>query len=313
MSPPPPSGRQLSLQLGENSAVVTEVGATLRQLMVGGEAVLWAFGADEIAHDGRGQVLAPWPNRLEDGAYTFGGRQAAAALDEPERSNAIHGLVRWLGWSVDRLLPSSVELSVVLHPQPAYPWRLVLRLTYSLTDLGILVGCDVENVSDEPAPFGIGFHPYLVAGDGGADRAELRLRAAERLVLDERALPIGRESTAKTRNDFTAGKELAGVVLDDCFTSLVPESDEGPVGARGAVWRGVLRSMDGNRQVSVWAEDAFGYAMVYTGDTLAEADRRRAVAIEPMTCPPNALRTGEGLIVLPPGGRWSSRWGIEAR
>jgi galactose mutarotase-like enzyme len=53
---------------------------------------------------------------------------------------------------------------------------------------------------------------------------------------------------------------------------------------------------------------------VYTGDTLGELQRRRrGVAIEPMTCPPNALRTGTDVIVLQPGHEWTARWGIEPR
>jgi aldose 1-epimerase len=73
----------------------------------------------------------------------------------------------------------------------------------------------------------------------------------------------------------------------------------------------VLERPDGARAVRVWADPAFKYLMVYTGDTLQPAERRRAaIAIEPMTCPPNALRTGVDLIELEPGGTWRGTWGI---
>jgi aldose 1-epimerase len=63
--------------------------------------------------------------------------------------------------------------------------------------------------------------------------------------------------------------------------------------------------------VRVWVDAAFRYLMVYTGDTLEPADRRRAgIAIEPMTCPPNALRTGVDLIELEPSETWRGTWGI---
>jgi aldose 1-epimerase len=52
--------------------------------------------------------------------------------------------------------------------------------------------------------------------------------------------------------------------------------------------------------------------MVFTGDTLADV-KRRSIAVEPMTCPPNAFRTGEGVIVLEPGESTTGRWGIETR
>jgi aldose 1-epimerase len=38
--------------------------------------------------------------------------------------------------------------------------------------------------------------------------------------------------------------------------------------------------------------------------------RRKAVAVEPMTCPPDAFRTGVALIELDPGATWQGRWGL---
>jgi aldose 1-epimerase len=57
---------------------------------------------------------------------------------------------------------------------------------------------------------------------------------------------------------------------------------------------------------------AHPYLMIFSGDTLPAAERRRSLAVEPMTCPPNAFRTGEGLIRLAPGESFTSRWGIAA-
>ncbi|HTZ08407.1 MAG TPA: hypothetical protein VMB72_05000, partial [Acidimicrobiales bacterium] len=82
-----PSGLQFPLGHGAQRAVVTEVGATLRSYTVDGADVLEGFGIDAMCDAGRGQVLAPWPNRLGDGAYAFEGRSAQAALDEPARHN----------------------------------------------------------------------------------------------------------------------------------------------------------------------------------------------------------------------------------
>ena len=76
---PPPSGEQFEITHGSQQAVVTEVGATLRAYRVDGVEVLDGFGAEELATGGRGQVLAPWPNRLGDGRYTFEGKRIAGA------------------------------------------------------------------------------------------------------------------------------------------------------------------------------------------------------------------------------------------
>ena len=48
---------------------------------------------------------------------------------------------------------------------------------------------------------------------------------------------------------------------------------------------------------------------VFTGD-LPDV-RRRGLAVEPMTCPPQALRTGEGLLRLEPGDAFRGEWGID--
>jgi len=296
----PLSGEQVALARGDLSAVVTEVGATLRSFRIRGEPVIWEFPEDEVASGGRGQVLAPWPNRLEDGSYRFEGTSGKAALDEPERSNAIHGLVRWMPWSLEERSGERAVLSCVVHPQPAYPFRIRLELDYSLGDEGLEVTCAATNTGRGVAPFGLGFHPYLLADPGGIDEAAIALVAARRLLLDHRGLPIGDESVTGSAFDLD-GRPLRGLALDDCFTALA-------IGADGR-WRARLEQE--SRRSELWADAVFAYAMCYTGDSLGNAaDRRRAMAIEPMTCPPNALRTGVSLIELQPGEPWQASWGI---
>lgn len=58
-------------------------------------------------------------------------------------------------------------------------------------------------------------------------------------------------------------------------------------------------------------DERFPYYMLYTGDTLPDRQqRRRSLGVEPMTCAPNAFASGDGLIVLAPGERVVSRWGV---
>lgn len=305
--PEPPSGRQFDIVRGPLVATITEVGGGLRRFEDGGRPVLWPYREDEICSGGRGQVLLPWPNRLEDGTYSFTGVEAQAALDEPSAHNAIHGLVRWLNWDLLERDDDAASVGCTLAPQPGYPWRLGVRIDYALGDDGLTVTLSVRNHSDGPAPLGAGFHPYLDAGPGGVDGAELRFVATERLVTDDRGLPRGSSAVRGTEFDFGDGRALDGVRLDDCFTGLGPLGGEGV--PAGAAWAVELASSSGPATV-LWAGDGWRYVMCFTGDTLAPPDRRRAVALEPMTCPPNALRTGEALIVLEPAQSWSGRFGI---
>ena len=302
VQPPPPSGEQHEIRHGDHVAVVTEVGATLRSFGVGGAAIVDGFGVDEPSSAGRGQVLAPWPNRLDGGRYTFEGREGSAAIDEPERGNAIHGLVRWLPWSIGSRSEEAVTLECVLHPQPAYPWRLELALEYRLGADGLTMRVRATTASSDPAPFGIGFHPYVSLGIP-VDDVRLTIPASRKLITDERALPVGEEDVAGTEFDFTTGRPIGEAQLDTCFAGL----------ARGPDGRSRTRAetADGERGVEVWADDAFGYVQAYTGDTLEPVSRRRqGVAIEPMTCPPNAIATGVDVIRLEPRATWTGSWGI---
>ena len=57
----PPSGRQFAIAHGSSEVQITQVGGTLRSYTVDGQPVVDGFGIDERSTDGRGQVLAPWP------------------------------------------------------------------------------------------------------------------------------------------------------------------------------------------------------------------------------------------------------------
>jgi aldose 1-epimerase len=302
-----PTGQQWRIGHGDQEVVICEVGATLRSYRVGPNPVLDGFGAAEWSQSGRGQVLAPWPNRLADGRYTFNGTQGQAALNEPERHNAIHGLVRWLPWTLQSRHQNQLSLRLQLHPSPGYPFSLLLELGYRVGRDGLVVTTTARSLQDGPVPFGLGFHPYLTAGPETVDGAILQLPAHRTLDQDERGLPTGGLSpVAGTERDFTTSRFIGPTVLDTAFTDLDRDAD-------GRAWA-TLDVPGGASGAALWCDPGFGYLMVYTGDTLSEIPRRRrAVALEPMTCPPNAFRTGVDLLALEPGHEWSASWGLVPR
>jgi aldose 1-epimerase len=264
----PPSGEQHELVFGDHHAVVVEVGGGLRTY----DDLLDGYAVDEMCKSGRGQVLAPWPNRIADGAYEFDGKSYQLALTDAGEHCAIHGLVRWETWRVVERDEARIVLQHVLHPQPGYPFTLVLQVEYRLGADGLTVRATAENAGAEACPFGCGFHPYF--WPAGVP------------TIDDLILHIpGREP-----------EQLGSTVLDTTFTDL----------ARGADGRWRLRAGD----VTVWADEAWPYAVLFTGDPLPDV-ARRSIAIEPMTCPPQAFRTGESLIRLEPGDGWAGTWGIE--
>jgi aldose 1-epimerase len=248
-----PSGEQFELAAGRHRVVAVEVGGGIREW----DGVLLGYDANEMCTAGRGQVLAPWPNRLAEGRYAWDGEELQVPVNEVSSGSAIHGLVRWASWRpVDRE-PERVVLEHVLHPQPGYPFTVRLRIDYRLAPSGLTVRTEATNIGDRACPFGAGHHPYV-------------LGPSDDLWLD--------------------GEPIASRQLD--------ETRHRPGG-----WR-----IDTGRAI-VWGDDAWPWVQVFTGD-LPDI-RRRGLAIEPMTCPPQAFRTGEGVIRLEPGGSWSGEWGIE--
>jgi aldose 1-epimerase len=291
-----PSGRQVELSFGEQRAVVVGVGGGLRAYSVGDRSVLDGYSVMTMCSSGRGQLLAPWPNRIQDGSYEFEGRVHQLPLDEPERRNAIHGLVRWSQWSVVEDETERAVLEHRLHPTPGYPFTLDLRVEYSLSEDGLEVRTEATNTGFEPCPYGIGAHPYLAAGDGLVDSLELSIPARTALLSDDRAIPVGRASVEATELDFRTPRRIGAVRLDHCFTDLQRDDD-----GRARVRVGDVATL--------WVDESYPYVMVFTGDPLPDV-ARRSIAVEPMTCAPNAFRTEEGLIRLEPGQSHSGSWGI---
>jgi aldose 1-epimerase len=289
------SGEQVELVFGEQRAVVTGVGAGLRMYSVGGRAVIDGYDAGEVCPSGRGQLLVPWPNRIEDGRYEFGGRSHQLPLDEPGRRNAIHGLTRWSGWSVADRAADRVALEHVLYPRPGYPFSLALRAEYSLSAEGLAVWAEATNVGSDSAPYGAGSHPYLAVDHDVVDEVELRVPAATVLVANERGIPVGSRSVADEGLDFREARAIGSTKLDHCFTDLEREGD-----GRARVRVGTT---------TLWADESYPYLMIFTGDGLADVERR-SVAVEPMTCAPNAFRSCTGLVRLEPGERYAASWGI---
>jgi len=300
--PVTPSGTQIELTHGDQRAIVTSVGAGLRTYSAGGGDVVHGYEADEMSPAGHGQLLIPFPNRVQGGRYDFGGRTHQLALNEPEAGNAIHGLTRWAEWMLVRAEPQAAVFEHLLHPRPGYPFSLALRVEYALAAVGLTVSTKATNAGAEPCPYGSGAHPYVTVGTATVDTAMLHVPAQTVLHADAHGIPVGREAVAGTAYDFRQPRPIGPVRLDHAFTDLERDDD--------GIARAELRDPDGAASVVLWVDASHPYLMVFSGDTLPDPERRRSLAVEPMTCPPNAFRTGEGVVTLEPGESFTSRWGI---
>jgi aldose 1-epimerase len=296
-----PSGEQIEISFGEQRAAIVEVGGGLRAYADGELQLLDGYGADEMCASGRGQVLVPWPNRVRDGTYAFGGRTHRLPLTEPSRGNAIHGLVRWSRWEVRERTPHRVVMGHVLHPSPGYPFTLRLEIEYTLSSEGLRVATTAANAGTEPCPYGAGAHPYLTVGTATVDPVVVRVPAHTVLETDEQGIPTGSSPVAGTDRDLLRPRPLGATVLDHAFTDLERDAD--------GLARVTLTAPDTGRTATLWVDESYPYLMVFTGDPLPDV-ARRSLAVEPMTCPPDAFNSGERLIVLEPGASTTGAWGI---
>ena len=191
-----PSGEQYEISAAGYVAVVTESGAALRSLTHHGRALVDGFAEDEMSGGGRGQLLMPWPNRIRDGRFSFGGREHQLALSDPGHGNASHGLARWASWTVEEHTATSVSLTYRVMAQSGYPWTLDLHVLYDLSADGLVVTQTTTNLAPEPAPCASGAHPYLAVGDAIED-LELRLPARTRLRGRRPAAADGRRARVR--------------------------------------------------------------------------------------------------------------------
>ena len=304
----PLTGLQYEIEAGRYQATVTELGAGLRELCFRGQPVIAGYRADELPPAAAGELMAPWPNRVDGGRYVFGGTGYQLALTEPARANAIHGLTRWTAWTAVRQDADAVLLRSAPHGAQGYPFCVEIEAEYRLeAGTGLQVTVSARNRGSRAAPYGTGSHPYLTVRTSSVDGCELTLPAESWLPMDDRGIPSGSpEPVEGTDYDFRRPRAIGTTRLDHALSGLSRDGD-------GRAWAYLAAAGGGaGSRVGLWADEGYRWLQVFTGDPLGPDRRRKAVAIEPMTCPPNAFVTADDLLVLEPGEKVTHAWGIQA-
>ncbi|WP_289009739.1 aldose 1-epimerase family protein [uncultured Thermomonospora sp.] len=299
----PITGRQHEISAGPYRAVITECGAGLRELTFEGAPLILSHDADEPAPAALGQLLVPWPNRIDRGRYAYGGRTHQLDISEPEFDCAIHGLVRWAAWRAEEHEPHRVRLTHRLLASAGYPFRLDLAVEYALDAAGgLTVRLTARNTGSRTAPYAHGAHPYLTVGVP-IDECEVVIPGDRYLPVDERMIPTGpARDVAGTPYDRREPSVLGSQRIDNAYTGL----------RRDGTGRAWVRLRGGGRAVSCWLDETQPWLEIYTADRLPGPLRRLGLGVEPMTGPPNAFASGIDLIELQPGHTVTGSWGIIA-
>jgi aldose 1-epimerase len=300
----PLTGQQYQISAGPYRATVTELGAGLRELVYREQPVIAGYEPDQLPPAGAGQLLVPWPNRVEGGRYAFDGTEFQLALTEPGHANAIHGLTRWTAWTRVRHDASAVLLRSAPHGYQGYPFCLEIDAEYRLDPQGGLhVAITATNLGSRAAPYGTGSHPYLTVGTSAIDSCELTVPATFWLPVDDHGIPTGPPAAVEgTPYDFRKTRPIGTTRLDHALTGLHCDGD-------GRAWVCLADGGSGSA-VRMWADAGYRWLQVFTGDPLGPELRRKALAVEPMTCPPNAFVTADDLLVVEPGEAVTHTWGL---
>lgn len=301
-----PTGEQWTLRRGSLEAVIVEVGGGLRTLTADGVDVVAGYPETAMPTSARGQILAPWPNRIRDGRYRFGGEQHVLPITERATGTASHGLVRWTPFAVTERDDAALVVHRTIHPRPGYPFIVEVRLAWSLDDDGLRCAVTLSNVGATAAPVGFGAHPYLALGGAAADAVSVEVPADRVVLVDERdKIPQATVEVTGTPFDLRAAPKLGAVDLpeiDHAYTGL----GRGPDGC----WEATVATP--SHTATVWGGEGLDWVQVFTGKAHAVGDPRNppGIAIEPLSCPADAFSSGDGLITLQPGERWAAQWGI---
>lgn len=260
------SGKTIELAAGNYQAKIVTVGAGIAELTHNGRHIVLPHKPEEMPLAHMGKVLIPWPNRVENGCYQHDGIEFNLAINDRVSNAAIHGLLAWRDWQIACKSASNVTLTVFLPPSYGYPFALMSQVTYQLdAESGLLATIETQNIGDKPAPYGAGTHPYLTCNLEKVDHCELTL------PVDEHGL------------NFLTPKLIGATQIDHTFATT-PETD----------WEVCLTSQ--RQEMSVFLRSNQPWLQIYTGDKL----QRAGLAVEPMSCPPNAFNSKVDLVSLAP-------------
>ena len=293
-----PTGVQIHLDADGVRAQISQVGASLRHLVVGDTTVVPPYPDDSPAPSCAGVVLAPWPNRIRDGIWIDGEETRALAITEPKLNNAIHGLLRYTAYEIAEQSEASVLLRADVVPQTGYPYLLETSVRYTLVSDGVTAEHTIVNRSENPAPVALGTHPFLTVSGADPKTLLLQVPAETFFETDDRLLPIG-ESPVAGGTDLRTSRRLGDLQLDTGFATLRRGEDR--------IVRSTLTAPDG-RVVTLWQGEGLDYLQAYTSTSYP--GQELVVALEPMSAPAEAFNSGRGLRRLAPGETWSVAWGV---
>lgn len=290
---------EIKLQSGDYTAIIRKHGAGLNSLTFRNRNLVEPFLLGQPARY-RGDLLAPWPNRIRDGKYLVEGKTYEVPINETNRQTSLHGLINNLNWDITIKSRNRVELGVELLESISFPTSLIFRAIYALSDKGLTIEIHANNSGTKRAPYGVSIHPYLIAFPSEkVDQWKLAMNSDQVLAVDQkRLLPLQLCEVSELNYDFRQGAKIGNRFIDHAFK--VDESKPRLIS---------LFSQNGNG-VEMTFDSSARWIQIHTADRNGDSDSRSCLAVEPMSCPPDAFNSKIDLIWLEPNQSTSSSWRI---
>jgi aldose 1-epimerase len=285
---------------GHQLCLLPEYGAIVLDLQLGGVAVLDGYQTpQEVIQNNwaKNTVLYPFPNRLKDGSYQWDGQLYRFFINESLTHTALHGFGQDKPMKITALETEEQAANITClytdyGTQEGYPFRFSVEISFHLSDKsGLNVELTLRNHDEQAIPAGLGWHPYFSLG-AKADVYRMQLPPCRLVGNDERMLPTGK---SYEYDEFSHLNPIGITVLDNCFE--LPGNE----GRAEAILQGEKGTLH------YWQETGVGkcnYLQVFIPPA------RHCVALEPMTCAPDAFNNGLGLAKLAPGEMLRARFGV---
>jgi len=249
----------------------------------------------------KGSKLFPFPNRVCDGIYIWHGKTYRLPINFPSEGHTIHGLVLTAKFKImDKKISSDSAMVKIEYDYdgsyPGYPFKFKLYLTYTLTkSAGVIFKTVAENTDKTEIPVGDGWHPYFQTGSK-VDELEIEIPSDQIIEVNQRMIPTGKIIHS---DEYSRKVHIQNHHFDVCYK--VTESYKG---------KAYTEISDPARKITltVWQEtgkNKYNYLQIHT-----PLDRR-SIAIEPITCIPDAFNNKMGLVILKPNDTITLEFGIK--
>ena len=295
----------VALVAGRSTATIDRRGASLRAVRLDGIDTIQPLPAEADPALAAGAVLFPWPNRVRGARWLLRGEELRLEVTEPAAGNALHGLVLRECFEVVERAPSMVRLRTVVDHHPGYPFTVSLEVEYRLAGDGLEVEMRTVNLGAQEAPVALGAHPYLCVGAQDVAELVLEIPAAQSLLLGPDHLPRELIDVHCGPFDLRDGSPVRDMPGHAVYTDPAPRTESARIERR-------LHGREGT--VMLWSDRWLHWTQVYRTEAFPAVEGGEtvtALAVEPMTAPPDALSSGVDLEWLAPGAEWTVRWGLE--